>query len=515
MSIKKIIYNEFYNEHKLKIIDYLNKKYNWKPVFMSGLRPDISIINQVKKNYPSCITSDSLDLRLAQFNYTGLGQPKPIDAEILSSLSNHAFNYLSMLPDASGNNLSYEERKSYYFDILKYWNTVIQNLKPDIFVSYSNIHTPACLSLYLLCKFYYNIDVLFIHPAPLLNKDYHMIGSSIETSYIPILKKYQSKKDIHIGQEAKEYLESIRKKNPIKPNHILRSHKTYKQTSKIANRIKTLFGIISGTLKNGYGFKINSDWKKNNKPYYKTNSRMNNFENFFFIEKLRYKNKRLKKLYDSYVTKADLSKKYIYFAAQYQPEASTSQIGSYYENFFLALDILSAVIPDDWIIYYKENSTIFSSSARVKGSLRRNEHYYEKLIKYKNVKMISENTNTFDLIDHAQVISTVTGTVAWEAVVRGVPSMTFGKTWYSGCSSIFSIKTFKDAEDAIKKIINGYKPDQSDIERYTAAIEKVASKNIIPHKFFNIKVEKHENPEIILEKIAEAFSDAYDRDYLN
>ena len=242
---------------------------------------------------------------------------------------------------------------------------------------------------------------------------------------------------------------------------------------------------------------------------------MNNFENFFFIEKLRHKNKKLKKIYDSYVTKADLSKKYVYFASQYQPEATTSQIGSYYENFLLALDILSTVIPDDWIIYYKENSTIFSSSALVKGSLRRNKYYYEKLTNYKNVKMISENTNTFDLIDHAQVVSTVTGTAAWEAVVRGVPSMTFGKTWYSGCSSIFFVETFKDVEDAIKKIINGYKPDQSDIERYTAAIEKVASKNIIPHKFFNIKVEKHENPDIILEKIAEALSDAYDRDYLN
>ena len=451
MSIKKIIYNEFYNEHKLKIIDHLNKKYNWKPIFMSGLRPDISITSQINKNYPSCIISDSLALRQGQFNYTGIGQPKPIDAEILSSLSNHAFNYLSNLPDASGNNFSYEERKNYYFEILKYWNTVIQNLKPDIFVSYSNIHTPVCLSLYFLCKFYYKIDILFIHPVPLLNKAYHMIGSSIENSYVPILKKYKLEKDIYIGQDAKEYLESLRKKNPKKPNHILEDHKTYKQTSKIGKRIKTLLGIILRTLKNGYGFKINSDWKKNNKPYYDINSRMNNFENFFFIEKLRHNNKRLKKFYDKYVTKADLSKKYIYFASQYQPEATTTQIGSYYENFFLVLDLLSAAIPDDWIIYYKENSTIFSNSYIAKGSLARDRHYYERLAKYSNVKMISENTNTFDLIDNAQVVSTVTGTAAWEAVVRGVPSMTFSKTWYSGCDSIFSIKTFKDAEDTIKK----------------------------------------------------------------
>ena len=240
---------------------------------------------------------------------------------------------------------------------------------------------------------------------------------------------------------------------------------------------------------------------------------MNNFENFFFTEILRRKNKRLKKIYDRFVTKVDYKKKYIYFASQYQPEATTSQIGSYYDNFFLVLDILSASIPDDWIIYYKEYPATFYNSNIARGALRRDIHYYERLAKYSNVKMISENTNTFDLIDNAQVVSTVTGTVAWEAVVRGVPSMAFSKTWYSGCNSIFSIKTFKDAEEAITKIINGYKPDQSDIERYTAAIEKVASKNILPQKNFNTEIAKYENPDEVLIKIAEAIYEAYDRDY--
>ena len=123
--------------------------------------------------------------------------------------------------------------------------------------------------------------------------------------------------------------------------------------------------------------------------------------------------------------------------------------------------------------------------------------------------MISENTNTFNLIDNAQAVSTVTGTVAWEAAVRGVPSMTFGKTWYSGCDSIFSIKTLKDAENAITKIKDGHKPDQSDIERYAAAIEKVASKNILPQKNFNTEIAKQEDSEKVITEIAEAFYEAH------
>ena len=509
MIEKKIIFNKFYNKDKIKIIDHLNKKYNWKPVFMTGLLKESDVINQVNKNYPSCITSDSMAIRQAQFDYRVIGPVKPIDAEILSSISNHAFNFLGHLSDPTGNNFSYKERSDYYFDILKYYNTVILNLKPDIFVSYVIPHTPVCRSLYYLCKYHYNIDVLFINHTPLLNKKFYVIGSSTDKLYQPFLKNYKFGKNLKIGPDAKSYLESLSKKNAESPNHIFKAHKSYAQSSKLAKRIRILFGIIIRTLKNGYGFKIDGDWKKNNKPYYNIKSRMNNFENFLFMERRRRKNISLKKVYDRHVTSVDFKRKYIYFASQYQPEATTSVLGGYYANFFLVLDILSAVIPDDWIIYYKENSTIFSKSIYAKGSLERDRHYYERLANYKNIKMISENINTFDLIDYAQAVSTVTGTVAWEAVVRGVPSMTFGKTWYSGCDSIFSIKTFKDAEDAIKKIINGYKPDQSDIERYTAAIEKVASKNIIPQKMFNIEIAKHENPDKILINIAEAFYQSY------
>ena len=152
MVEKRIIFNEFYNEHKLKIVDHLKKKYNWKPVFMSGLSPDISIINQIKKNYPSCVVSDSLALRQAQFDYRDIGPVKPIDAEILSSISNHAFNFIGSSPDPTGNNFSFKERSSYYYDILKYFNTVILNLKPDLFISYVMPHTPVCQSLYYLCS---------------------------------------------------------------------------------------------------------------------------------------------------------------------------------------------------------------------------------------------------------------------------------------------------------------------------------------------------------------------------
>ena len=216
MTRKRVIYNEFFNKHRLKIIDHLNKKNDWEPILMFGQRPDKDLIFSIKEKFPSCVIKDSIDMRQAQFDYSDIGHVRPIDSEILSSLSNFALNYIANFSDPTGNYYPYEERKSYYFDILKYWNTVIYNLKPDIFVSYVVPHTPTCLSLYLLCKHHYNIDILFVDQNPLLDNHSYMISSSIE-NYESISKIYKSKENIVPGTDAINYLKSIRKKDAKMP----------------------------------------------------------------------------------------------------------------------------------------------------------------------------------------------------------------------------------------------------------------------------------------------------------
>ena len=193
MSCKRVLYNEFSNKHKLKVVDYLNKSYGWEPVFMAGHQPTQEVTEWKSKNNYSCIIKDSMDLRKGQFDYDQIGRPRPIDADIVNSLSKYELNYLGILPDPTGWNYGYDERKKFYFEILKYWNTVIHNTKPDILVSFVQPHTVACYSLYLLCKHYYKIDVVFLDPVSLLDSYYHMVGVSLDELYAPILKYYNSK----------------------------------------------------------------------------------------------------------------------------------------------------------------------------------------------------------------------------------------------------------------------------------------------------------------------------------
>ena len=84
MSCKRVLYNEFSNKHKLKVVDYLNKSYGWEPVFMAGHQPTQEVTEWKSKNNYSCIIKDSMDLRKGQFDYDQIGRPRPIDADIVN-----------------------------------------------------------------------------------------------------------------------------------------------------------------------------------------------------------------------------------------------------------------------------------------------------------------------------------------------------------------------------------------------------------------------------------------------
>jgi len=208
----------------------------------------------------------------------------------------------------------------------------------------------------------------------------------------------------------------------------------------------------------------------------------------------------------------DFNKKYIYFAASYQPEASTATNAGAYKSFLLTLDMLSNIIPNDWVIYYKENPTTFSNSHLTKGAKQRNKYYYERINTYKNINLVSSDISTFDLIDYSQVVATVSGTVAWEAAIRGKPALSFGSAWYMGCKSIFKIKTMQDAREALKLIIDGFNPEQKDIERYAAAIEKVAVKSMLLRDFYT-EIEKCVDQDYELARIANAIKKAHEKHY--
>lgn len=283
MSQKRVIYHEFADEYRSQIVDYLYKKHAWEPVLISANNVE-PIRNWRDSKHKDCVLQSSTKLRQAQFDYSKIGKPVPIDAGIISSLSKYELNFLAMLGtlhDTTGWNYSFEERKQFYYDMLKYWNTVIHHLQPDLFVSFTWPHTPTCFSLYLLCKHYFNKDILFLDPVPFFDRSYHLIGVSLEKLYVPFIKDYESNENIMIGEDVREYFLEVRSEKGKISEYIVDVYKNDKVIH--WNKLKSFIKLILSTVFRGTGFqKEKVAWKKNRKAYDSLDSRMNLFELFFF-----------------------------------------------------------------------------------------------------------------------------------------------------------------------------------------------------------------------------------------
>jgi hypothetical protein len=175
--------------------------------------------------------------------------------------------------------------------------------------------------------------------------------------------------------------------------------------------------------------------------------------------------RRLKSVYNRLSILVDDSREYIYFPLHYQPEETTCPSGGVFSNQLLVLDRLLRSTPETVLIYVKEHRSQFMKSAN--GDLARTTDFYECLIENPRVRLVDMSIDQFGLVDNAQMVATVTGTVGYEAYCRGVKTVLFGRTWLEGLTNVHSYKDlcglrafyFGDAlqldlNDKVKEICN-------------------------------------------------------------
>jgi hypothetical protein len=512
-SPTKTIYFQFsHSPHTLNIVDYLEKCYEWIPIYFGGQDAEkystsVYDINQ------SCVIQDSTSIRKGMFDYSKIGKLIPIDREIIESLSQYIVNALSFQEDSTGWNFSIEERKRYFYDVLNYWNTVLLNLNPDVIVFFTRPHTPAEFPLYLLCKYHFKINIIYIDPYPYFNMHYHIISNSLEEPYSPFIDMYRSTDKLKPSKNLISYLQYMQNSESITPSYI-RKVFDEKKLAIIQQASDAGMNIINGVrylnlFKGGiYTYKVNR------KPYYSLKSRASYFSGSYHHMRVAINNRIIERYYKKICNKVDFSEKYIYFSASYQPEATTSIMAGPFSDQFLVIDMLSYAIPDDWVIYYKEHPSIFLTSPGRKGSIARSKEYYNKLRKNAKIRLIPAEISSVKLIDNSIFVSTIGGTAGWESVVRGKPVLSFGNSWFHGCKSVFVARSLSDVKAALDRIINGFLPDKNDIERYAAALESMAVKGMI-HRDFHKAISKCKNPKYEMERIGDALYKSYQRYYGN
>ena len=160
---------------------------------------------------------------------------------------------------------------------------------------------------------------------------------------------------------------------------------------------------------------------------------------------------QLNHYYNQLSEEPDFSKKYIFFGMHMQPEKTSQPLGREFDSQIIPIKILSQSTPDDWIIYVKEHPNQFNERKIVNNNYR-SKAFYDALAKIDKVRLVTLSSPSDQLIEQAQLVSTLTGTLGWEALKKGRAVINFGDPYYQACEATRNVDSVSSCKLAISQL---------------------------------------------------------------
>lgn len=170
-----------------------------------------------------------------------------------------------------------------------------------------------------------------------------------------------------------------------------------------------------------------------------------------FWARLRAHRHQLRRAYDRLAGPVPDDAPFVYLALHRQPEQTTVPKGGLFEDQLVVARTLAAALPEGWRLYVREHPAQLNLD-HVLGDWRtwRDPSDYEDLARVARTRLVSMDEEPHDLIRRAEVVATVTGTSAWEALQLGTPSMVFAPTWFSGSPGCYLVDSVEAARAALE-----------------------------------------------------------------
>ena len=147
----------------------------------------------------------------------------------------------------------------------------------------------------------------------------------------------------------------------------------------------------------------------------------------FINSKIRY---FINKIYLNRISvKPDLSSNFIFIPLHYQPELTTCPTGRIHVYQEIMIKKLHSILPKNWKIYVKEHPSQNLGTVRILK-------FYKKITSLSNVKFADIKFDSYELLNKSKVVAVVTGTLGFEAIVKGIPTIVFGDVFFNDAPSV-------------------------------------------------------------------------------
>jgi hypothetical protein len=492
VSILKTIYTGFSAEFWKLIAARLADQSDWEPVYWVG---DPKMETEVRALFPGAIFhSIFAAVKGIPSQEYSPRSCEPLDTETLAEFAPHQAILLRMMDriDALGS-FTFNDRMRLLFTTIKYWRSVLDDLQPDVVVFSVIPHMIYDYVLYLFCK-QREIKTLMFESIPVRGLTIIMDDFEAPTHTAELYNQLLEGGDIdqyQISTELDEFLDALKGSYAEAPVYVRRVYKEepYKGIrapsgsifEKLLNsdNYQQYFTKLKARTIRRFSAPENYLKQKHKKL---EESQMNLVQHHFFRVRANIRLRSLIRHYHKLAEDVDFERPYIYVALSFQPERTSSPMGSYYVEQHLALDLLSKTVPEGWHIYAKEHPFEFTPSMSFRAQSGRSYDYYDDIAALPNVSLVPMPINSYQMIDSSQAVAALTGTVGWETIYRGKAALIFGFPWYRGCEGVFHIDTRQSLENALEQIQSGYQVDQKKLRLFAYALEQTAIRaSVEPH----------------------------------
>lgn len=487
-----------YQPYFVDMAGLLQQELGWQPVYWI-VSPAIE--DEVCRFHPQAIRHGHYDAIKGVPAQALEDLPRPaLCGDQLKEIAFHEAMALRMMErnDSNTDSFRHRDRVQFYYDGLRYWGAVLDDLRVDVVVFEEPPHQASNYILEVVAR-QRGVKTLSFFRTTLM--DQRDSDSGLRMRFLPIssfeagselvraryrealdqprqrevalspgIETYLSSLQGNFGEatavhlfdqvvEAQELLGAAREPLPQRLQRRLARWLGRRAVDRWLTRVRLM-------LPGGF----DNDQKQRRRSF--LSSRMTYWEHLYYKLKAMRRKRRMLRYYQRVaVRQVELDQPFIFCPLHYQPEQSTSPLGDYYVDQLLMVELLSEALPEGWRLIVKDHVSQYVSSYARYGESFRTRAFFQRLTILENVELVSLQQDTFDLVDHSRAVATVTGTTGWEALNRGTPAIVFGHAWYRDCAGAFYTPSREALRQAIAEIEHGFTIDPHEVRLFAAAVD--------------------------------------------
>ena len=304
----------------------------------------------------------------------------------------------------------------YYRDIKRFLE---DNRITHVFAEPTNFND---LMLYMICR---ELGIAYISPRDMRYPPRRVVffDGFLQERILPIpngeatISGRELLESFAAGRPRPYYFDKLNRRRIVYPGKIARS----------AYRRLRLRGVVSGSSLTHY-----DAWGR-------TKLTLRRAVNSFYM-------RRLCKYDDVH----DLRGRTAFYGLHVQPENSIDVLGPFVSDQLKLIKDIRRSLPFDTTLIVKEHPNFLG----MKGPA-----FFRDLRKIPNVRLIRHDIPTFDLYDRVDLVLTVSGTIAYEAGMLGIPAITFSPMYFGGLSSVRYCRSTEDLPILASDMMDNFSRD--------------------------------------------------------